>query len=338
MKKLTMALLFTLFVGVSTVWAQCREAGSINFQRGETSATVKGTVSAAKAVCYKFRPRRGQTLTATLTSPGKAVRFSIAPDAFDADEEVTDTTNWQGKLKGDYGDRYIISVHVPKGSDTYTLVISTPSDNQADQSSASVKAGLDAEKVPSGTSPQDFVPSGWKIATRAEGDLNGDGRPDQVIQLVTADTPDSRSDTDAAPERQALLILLGDGGKLNRSGLATKLLIPIVPQYSLELTIKNGVLIVKQDYGMSDVTNLTHRFRFDPPSGRFLLIGRDVFTYTRPLSDDTIKTSENYLTGVRLITTGHFRRGVGTVNETTKREQMTLKKVYFEDVDETSDR
>ena len=125
MKKL-IALLFTLLISASTVWAQCREAGSIKFQRGQTSATVSGKVSAAKAVCYKFRARAGQTLTASLASPNKRVRFSIVPDAFDVDDEVTgDTTSWQGKLNGDYGDNYIISIHVPKGSDTYTLKITT---------------------------------------------------------------------------------------------------------------------------------------------------------------------------------------------------------------------
>ena len=124
MKKFIIALLFTLFVGASIGWAQCREAGSITFQRGRTTATVKGKVSAAKAVCYKFRARTGQTLTASLTSPNKRVRFSIIPDAFDIDDEVTgDTTNWRGKLNGDYGDDYIISIHLPKGSDSYTLKI-----------------------------------------------------------------------------------------------------------------------------------------------------------------------------------------------------------------------
>ena len=124
MKKLIIALLFTLIVGASNVWAQCREAGSIKFQRGQTSTTVSGRVSAAKAVCYKFRARAGQTLTASLASPNKRVRFSIIPDAFDIDDEVTgDTTSWQGKLDGAYGDNYIISIHMPKGSDTYTLKI-----------------------------------------------------------------------------------------------------------------------------------------------------------------------------------------------------------------------
>jgi len=85
---------------------------------------------------------------------------------------------------------------------------------------------------------------------------------------------------------------------------------------------------------MSDVTDLTHLFRYDGGSGRLMLIGREQYNYTRPLHDDTIKRSENYLTGVRLITTGHVRRGV-IASESTKRELMDRKKIYFEDVDES---
>jgi hypothetical protein len=184
------------------------------------------------------------------------------------------------------------------------------------------------------------VPPGWKIAARADGDLNGDGRPDQVLQLVTAETPGDRSATDAAPEAHALLILLSEDGGFRRAGLATKLLVPTVPQYSLELKVRtDGVLVVSQDYGMSDVSDIKHLFRYDRQTGRFLLIGREQFNYTRPLSDDTIKISENYLTGVRLTTTAHFRRATGDVgSETTKREQIQLKKIYFDEADESSDR
>jgi hypothetical protein len=47
---------------------------------------------------------------------------------------------------------------------------------------------------------------------------------------------------------------------------------------------------------------------------------------------DTVKTSENYLTAVRLITTGHLSPGAGTVREATKREQIGVQRVYLEDI------
>lgn len=196
---------------------------------------------------------------------------------------------------------------------------------------------LDAARVSArGELAQDFVPGGWKIAAHAEGDLNGDKLPDQVLELVTAETPDDRSFADVAPADHALLILLAEsGGKLRRAGLATKLLAADVSQYSLDLTIKNGVLIVQQDYGMSDVFNLTHRFRYEAAAARFLLIGEDFFAYTRPLMDDTVRISVNYLTGIKLTTTGRFHGGV-VGRETTKREQIARKKIYFEEVDESN--
>jgi len=123
MKKLIFALVLALLVGVSAALGQCREAGSIKFQRGLTNATVTGTVTSAKAICYRFRALAGQTVTASLKSPSTRARFSIAPDAEDADLAVTDTTSYVGKLESNYGDKYILSIHVPKGSASYTLKV-----------------------------------------------------------------------------------------------------------------------------------------------------------------------------------------------------------------------
>jgi hypothetical protein len=336
MKKHVITVIVTLVFAALTARAQ---SAVIEFPPGSAPATVKGHVNPLSGKEYQLKVSANQRVAIHLTSTSrkKLVKFNLKRNRYTGKPlpGADDVTDWEGTLK-EGGDYWIQVFALPAaGEENFTLVISTPPDDQADSGGASEEAGLDAEKIPaSGASPQSFVPPGWKIAARAEGDLNGDGRADQVVQLVTADTPDDRSDTDAAPEAHALLILLAEGGGLRRAGLATKLLVPVAPQYSLNLNIKNGVLVVKQDYGMSDVINLTHLFRHDPQTGRFLLIGREVFTYTRPLSGDTVKTSENYLTGARLITTGHFRRGAGTVRETTEREQIERRKVYFEDVDE----
>ena len=125
MKRVVTALMLMLFVGASSAWAQCRDGGTIRFQRGKTSATLSGKVSAARAVCYKFRARAGQTLAVSLNSPGGRVRLDVVPDAFDVDDAVvSDTTSWEGKINGDYGDDYIISVHLPgRGSDAFTLKV-----------------------------------------------------------------------------------------------------------------------------------------------------------------------------------------------------------------------
>ncbi len=189
-----------------------------------------------------------------------------------------------------------------------------------------------------GARAADFVPRGWKEAMRAAGDLDRDARPDTVLYLVAAGTPDDPTYT-SAPEGHALVILLAQAdGSLRRGGVAPELLETGAPQYGLELEVRRGVLVAEQSYGMTWVVNLTHRFRHDPASGRLLLIGRDQYTYTRPLDrDDTVLVSENYLTGVRLTTTGHVRDGV-VARETTRREPIPRNRVFMEDVsDDTSD-
>lgn len=194
------------------------------------------------------------------------------------------------------------------------------------------------EKVPAeGQRPQDFLPRGWKIGASAEGDLNGDRLPDHALQLVPDDY--DSSGISAAPEAQALLILLSaGGGKLQRAGLATKLLVPIVPQYILEMSIRNGVLVINQNFGMTDVADLTHRFRFEAATRRFLLIGKDTFSYHRPQGPrwPATRISENYLTGVRLTTTDRWLSN-GTNKPTTKRGSVARSRVFLEDVDEDPD-
>jgi hypothetical protein len=49
-------------------------------------------------------------------------------------------------------------------------------------------AAFDPARVPAeGAKEREFVPAGWKVDGRAEGDLNGDGRADTVLRLVPGD-------------------------------------------------------------------------------------------------------------------------------------------------------
>jgi hypothetical protein len=191
-------------------------------------------------------------------------------------------------------------------------------------------------RVPAqGQKPQDFIPPGFKIGATVEGNLNGDRIPDHVLQIVPNDY--DSSGVVAAPESQALLILLSDSVGLRRSVVTTKLLATFVPQYILDLSIKNGVLVIHQNFGMTDVTDLTHRFRLEPGTERFLLIGKDTFPYHRPQGPrwPATKVSENYLTGMRLTTTDHW---VGDDNRpVTKRGRVSKVRLFLEDIDESTD-
>jgi hypothetical protein len=196
---------------------------------------------------------------------------------------------------------------------------------------------LDPARMPAtGARVEDFVPRGWRVSYQVIGDLNGDTRADRVLHLVPrADTYYDHDAITAAPTTHAIVVLLADaGGRLRRGGVAPKLLQPEMPQYGLELTIRRGVLIVNQNYGMTRVTDLTHRFRWDPATRRFLLIGRDQFYYTRPQwNDNHVRVSENYLTGVRLTTTEHASDG-RPVRTTTERETIPRTRTPMERVDE----
>ena len=199
---------------------------------------------------------------------------------------------------------------------------------------------LDASAVPMrGARPEAFAPAGWKIGMQVGGDLNGDGRADRVLHLVPRDDSAAAADILApGPETQALVILLAArGGGWRRAGVAPRLLLPAMPQWGLQLAIRRGVLVVHQYYGMATVWNYTHRFRLHAPSGRFVLIGRDRLTYHRPQGMyDTEERSENYLTGVRLVTVGHLGRG-GAYSERARRETIPRRRTAFEDVREWDD-
>lgn len=195
---------------------------------------------------------------------------------------------------------------------------------------------FDASRVPAtGRQTHDFVPRGWKAAAEAAGDLNGDGRADHVLHLVPTGSGYDPNAISAAPDAQALVIVLAEpGGRLRRAAVATRLLVPIVPQYLLEMRIRGGVLIVHQNFGMTQVSDLTHRFRRDPATRRFVLIGSEHFYYARPQeAGETRRISENYLTGVRLTTVGRWGSG-DTAHETTTREPIPRTRTDFEAVDE----
>jgi hypothetical protein len=343
MKKIVVAVFVSFLLAVDSAHAQ---DAVIKFPPGSAPAIVKSRVNPLSSKEYKLTVSADQRIAIHLSSSSrqKLVKFTLRHERFTDKTIIADVLDWQGTLKA-AGEYWISVFALPKANEEdFTLEITEPANNDApantstatEENSGEIPA-LKADRLPlRGNTAKDFVIRGWKLGEQVSGDLNGDGISDQVVQLESADTPDNRSETDAAPAQQALLVLFSENGKLRRAALANRLLVLGLPQYSLTLKVRNdGVLSVSQDYGMSDVTDLTHLFRYDAASGRLVLIGREQFNYTRPLHDDTIRTSENYLTGVRLITTGHSRHGV-TASETTKRELMERKKVYFEDVNETT--
>jgi hypothetical protein len=181
---------------------------------------------------------------------------------------------------------------------------------------------------------QKFVPRGWKIEEQVKGDLNADSVADFALKLVE-DKPDKNASGDPTERYRAVVIVLQDaGGKLTRAAVAGKLLQCTrcggafygFVETPATLEIKNGIIEVNQDHGSRNLTNTYYKFRYDPATKQFVLIGFDYADADR-LTANVMSESTNYLTGVRLTTRGKGNRDVKT------RTVIPRKKISIEDVD-----
>ena len=90
------------------------------------------------------------------------------------------------------------------------------------------------------------------------------------------------------------------------------------------VSIEKGVVVVEQDHGSRDLTDTTYRFRYDPATQRFVLIGFD-FSDVDRLTASGVTESTNYLTGIRITTRGKGKR------DTKTRSVVQKKTIYLED-------
>jgi hypothetical protein len=202
---------------------------------------------------------------------------------------------------------------------------------------------LDPQLVPAeGQSARDFVPKGWKVETEGGvvvGDLNKDGAADAVLRLVE-DLPAEGADGTLNARYRALVILLArPGGGFTRAAVATKLLgcstcygvLGDPEGGNIRVEIKSGVLDVGQLSGSREATDLTLRFRHDPATGRFQLVGEERSDYDRAVGGGT-GTSTNYLTGVRVAKTTTVGRG-GRETTTSRTTRVPRTRRFIEEVD-----
>ena len=195
-------------------------------------------------------------------------------------------------------------------------------------------AKIDKARVPAqANSPEKFAPSGWKIEEQIAGDLNGDGISDYALKLVEA-KPEKNAEGDPTERGRALVIALATkDGQLTRAGIADNLLQCTrcggafygVVETPTEVTIENGVVVVQQDHGSREVTNTTYRFRYEPATGKFLLIGFDLANADRATAQ-VVSESINYLTGAREETRSKGEKDVKT------RATIPKRKIYLDDV------
>lgn len=202
-------------------------------------------------------------------------------------------------------------------------------------------AKIDADKLPrTAATVREFVPSGWMVEAQTEGDLNRDAIADTAVTLVQQMPADADKDNPPIRQRALLILFKTEASKFTRAALANKLLLCTrcggafygVGEAPANVEISNGVIIVKHDYGSREVTEETFRFRYDPESRRFVLIGVDVKTFDR-VTGAGVTESSNFLTGVKLVTKTKLNQKTekqATVSNVQQR--ISRDKKFIEDV------
>ncbi len=186
-----------------------------------------------------------------------------------------------------------------------------------------------AKPEPRGKDEKEFIPEGWKQEDRITGDLNGDSRPDTVLQIVKKDTT-----TDF--NRRMIVLLQTSDGKYTLGGEGRKVIRCTECHGTFgpgpaDIKIQNGVIIVSQLYGSRWATDYLHRFRYEKATGKFLMIGEDVKNFDRGLGESET-TSTNYLTGKQIVIKEKVR-GDGDYEEVSRNERSVARtKKYLEDI------
>ncbi|HKS42323.1 MAG TPA: hypothetical protein VJX74_17015 [Blastocatellia bacterium] len=198
----------------------------------------------------------------------------------------------------------------------------------------------------SAASAEKFVPRGWRIETEDDdkltGDLNGDGKVDRLLRLVEDKPLTAPDDTPNTRYRALVILLAKDGGGFNRAAVTTRLLFcstcagmlgDPASGGNIQIKIQRNVIIVSQQSGSRFAYEQTLRFRFDPATSRFLMIGEDFDNRDRA-EGTTVKESTNYLTGLKIISKYRLTKDGGDEKLISKVEtKITRPKKFIEDID-----
>ncbi len=195
--------------------------------------------------------------------------------------------------------------------------------------------GLPVKDIPAaGKSLNAFLPRGWTVEDHASGDLNGDGVSDISAILIQGKAGGSIREADDNP--RALIVLLGhDKGEFTLAGTNDRLLQCrgcCGVKEGVGISIRKGVIIVRQMTGSREFSDETWRFRYEPQKQRFVLIGRDIESGDGMLGTGTI-VSFNYLTGRKITKNYRYdKKGENKMVTATKQENGPRKTPFMEDV------
>jgi len=181
------------------------------------------------------------------------------------------------------------------------------------------------------SSPEDFVPAGWRLESKISGDLNGDGRDDVVLVLRGNDPRnviDARGQGgpekyDTNPRILAVAFANAAGGydlALENHTLVARTTEPSA-QDPLDpdgiqaggVEIKRGALQVTLGYFGGNMGHMTYTFRF--AKGRFGLIGYDSVDVER-MSGKMEQLSINY-------STRRMKHSVGKISDDSEKVTWT---------------
>ncbi|MHC1729058.1 MAG: hypothetical protein AB9866_24190 [Syntrophobacteraceae bacterium] len=182
----------------------------------------------------------------------------------------------------------------------------------------------------------DFVPTGWSVENQESGDLNGDEVSDIAAILVQGNPGSGQSESEEEPQRVLILLLGHDKEKYYLAGSNDAFLLCKGcggVKEGVGISIRKGVVIIEQMSGSREYSNETFRFRYDPQTQRFILIGRDLETADAMLGTGTM-ASFNCLTGVRITETYRYdKKGERKIVTATKKEKGNRNTPFLEDVE-----
>lgn len=85
---------------------------------------------------------------------------------------------------------------------------------------------IDLNQVPpQGKAVQEFVPAGWTVETKVDGDLNGDRIPDTVLKVIEAVPPETNEEASGEHARTLIVLLKQSSGQWQRIALTDRLLL-----------------------------------------------------------------------------------------------------------------
>jgi len=182
-----------------------------------------------------------------------------------------------------------------------------------------------------------FVPQGWRIEKRVDGDLDGNGSAGAALVLVE-DKPAKDVDGDTTERNRALVVVLREENDWRRVGISNALLLGTrdggafygIVETPVEVSIARGVLIVEMESGSREVEETTHRLRFDSKRNGVFLIGFDSSVRDR-LTGSVVAKSANFLTGRQKTTTMPAKDGKERVRVSRVSRQLRRLEILGEE-------